>query len=760
MSDRDPSRPPNTELPPSNVAENEYAPFNYDWSVPGPFPSGLPFSTGLVQGSEDLPGPSAGERSTNAKVAIPRSAQSVSWTSTGRTSRACENCREQKAKCSGHHPTCNRCKDAGIRCSYGDRKREKMIKQVNNLKAQVQSYEAILRELYPRLDSPSAQYVDQALSGQLVRPLGSPALQSDQQSEQQYSDQQFDGAGIYHPLAAIDHTEEDFNRDEKQALGFVGEHSEMTWLYRLKRDLGKDNPTPIGETPERPSISSLNYFHEDIRMSNLEVVDVLERPSQSSADKLVDIFLEVIHPAFPIIGKEIFLSQYRSFYSNPTLRPGKRWMAILNLVFALAAKHSLLVNEQPVDDDLGNPSTYFSRAWRLCLGNVALLDHPNLQQVQFEGLASFYLLATGQVNRSWRMIGIGIRSAVAMGLNLRSESGDISHISRETRYRVWWALFMLDTLLCVMIGRPPSTGTQFCTTPLPLPFIEEDFGDEGVKQIIMDYNARQDLLKSLLSQVDFWSELSDYSSDPSPPSSFGPGKGKQSTLASAQSKIDNLAPNTSLYFLYGVDLAFLMRKAIETLYAPGATRRSWLEMENAMATFNNSADVWLFRLPLEYRFAQLGADPSFAAQRTGLAFHFYTTKLVITQPCLRRLAYQPSGETTPGPLCHTMASICVQVARDMFSLLPDETDICLLYQVSPWWGVLHHMMQSTTIILVELFTRTSPGTMEAAGLIGDIKKAIRWLREMATRDTSSLRAWSVCMELLSQHGLKFALYVD
>jgi hypothetical protein len=30
---------------------------------------------------------------------------------------------------------------------------------------------------------------------------------------------------------------------------------------------------------------------------------------------------------------------------------------------------------------------------------VALLSHPNLQQVQVEGLSAFYLLSVGQVNR-------------------------------------------------------------------------------------------------------------------------------------------------------------------------------------------------------------------------------------------------------------------------------------------------------------------------------------------------------------------------
>jgi hypothetical protein len=42
---------------------------------------------------------------------------------------------------------------------------------------------------------------------------------------------------------------------------------------------------------------------------------------------------------------------------------------------------------------------YFSRAWILSMDKASVRNHPNLQQVQVEGLAAFYLLASGQVNR-------------------------------------------------------------------------------------------------------------------------------------------------------------------------------------------------------------------------------------------------------------------------------------------------------------------------------------------------------------------------
>lgn len=135
----DPSRPSRPSRPspysyPSHSSEaRENDSLSNDWTI-SPFsqPSiGFPVGPEAFAGSSENPAPTTtGDRSMNAKVPIPRTASTSTWTSSGRVSRACENCREQKAKCSGHRPTCQRCQESGVHCSYGDRKREKMTKCV------------------------------------------------------------------------------------------------------------------------------------------------------------------------------------------------------------------------------------------------------------------------------------------------------------------------------------------------------------------------------------------------------------------------------------------------------------------------------------------------------------------------------------------------------------------------------------------------------------------------------------------------------
>jgi hypothetical protein len=61
----------------------------------------------------------------DGKVPIPRGPKPGSVTSKRRVNRACDPCREQKAKCSGQHPACQRCRQSDITCIYSDNKRER-----------------------------------------------------------------------------------------------------------------------------------------------------------------------------------------------------------------------------------------------------------------------------------------------------------------------------------------------------------------------------------------------------------------------------------------------------------------------------------------------------------------------------------------------------------------------------------------------------------------------------------------------------------
>lgn len=220
------------------------------------------------------------------------------------------------------------------------------------------------------------------------------------------------------PFEVADHTEEDFNRDETaRATGFIGKSSEINWLQKLSGEVNQecegdppietdiaDNTglpspslTPRVETKNGQWVSSSNYYIDDIDMPANEQTDMYEVPTRDTATKLFNAYLSSVHPSFPIVGISTFASQFQVFFSRPSLKPGNKWLAIMNLIFAVAAKYAHLTdaNWKGNDDD---HYAYFCRARALSLEGQ-LFRHPDLQQLQVEGLASFYLLASGHMNR-------------------------------------------------------------------------------------------------------------------------------------------------------------------------------------------------------------------------------------------------------------------------------------------------------------------------------------------------------------------------
>ncbi|KAI2676318.1 transcriptional regulator family: Fungal Specific TF [Penicillium roqueforti] len=671
----------------------------------------------------------AGEQPMNAKVAIPRLDLPLVG-NTGRVSQACHNCRKQKNKCSGHRPSCLRCQETNVLCVYVDGKRERNARQLTVITSQLQHYESLVRELYPKLfDTELGKVIDQALEKIASLSLSSPTLAK-------VPDESDSSART---LPYVDHTLEDFNRDiSLQAIGFTGEHSASAWLYRLRCLIGPTSSNPDGQFEESTplSISSCAFFIDDTRISPIKKLDALAYPSKAVADELVDRYFQVAHASFPVVGKEIFLSQCRSFYSKSTAHPGNKWMALLNMVFAIAARHFELSGDQSQDHNIH--AVYFTRAWQLHTSESIRLENPNLQQAQVEGLISLYLLSIGQANRSWRKCGIAIQSAVAMGIHLRSESPSITHVSKETRYRLWWALYLLNILLCVVTGRMPRMQQEHCTTPLPVPYKEEDFRDEHVMRLILDIQSRSRLMASLLSF--------DPSTEPNDPLAHSPSSPFMSHQASPGLQIQ---ANVSLYFLYSIDLAAVMREAIEILYSPEAGRKSRNDTEMAMLSLNRAADNWFARLPGTYSFAEIRDDRPFVRQRTSLAFQYYSTKLVISQPALRCDVFS-TGLDTP------MAMVCLNAAGQMLDLLPNEPNISWLLGCSPWWCSLHYLTQSTVVLTTQLLIQNQPRASERNEALERVQKALRWLHECSTKDPSYKRAWCNFTELLSSQGSKLS----
>lgn len=214
---------------------------------------------------------------------------------------------------------------------------------------------------------------------------------------------------------SLGHVDEDFNLTAaSRATGFMGKNSELTWMQRLKKQAemspgdSEDAMRLSGNMDARIRFTSLQgnlhhpinestYHCDDLSMLVPGQVELYEIPSRQTADLLFERYLDTVHPAFPIIGKTTFLDQYHTFYSK-NVQAGANWLAILNLIFAIGAKYSRLIQADWGGDEMDH-LIYFTRARLLGFNTDSILDHAGLQSVQIAGLMAFYLTATNQINR-------------------------------------------------------------------------------------------------------------------------------------------------------------------------------------------------------------------------------------------------------------------------------------------------------------------------------------------------------------------------
>ncbi|KAL7649201.1 hypothetical protein ACMYSQ_012428 [Aspergillus niger] len=186
-------------------------------------------------------------------------------------------------------------------------------------------------------------------------------------------------------------------------IGFIGGPSELSWIQDLNQEVEKYTISSEGISPkEVPTndsevLSRVSYFLDDQELAIYGNIDLQTQPPQGVAERLLCLYFQTVHLSFPIISKLSFTQQVGRYYANPNLRPPKKWLAILNLVFAAAAKFAHLV-PQHLMQSMDSPTEYFSRAQKLATAENPLTEHPNLQQVQIEGLTAFLCMVFGHIN--------------------------------------------------------------------------------------------------------------------------------------------------------------------------------------------------------------------------------------------------------------------------------------------------------------------------------------------------------------------------
>ncbi|RVX70003.1 hypothetical protein B0A52_06174 [Exophiala mesophila] len=740
----------------------------------------------IPQSPRSAPGPEASSHEKKGKIAIPRLKRPVDQSGDDaarpggkhRVTHACEPCRHRKTKCSGERPACRHCVDFKIACYYADGKRDRVKKQFGTMTEKVAEYEKLLNTLMPRVSDADASLIRLALERDALDDEApstvdalteseSTALHTlDSGGESGAESEASAGAGS---TGALDRTDEDFTREKVRNTGYMGKNSEVTWLQRLREQnqsghvphTARDGPSSKTAFPRASgddnspedvdtfTTADSNYHLDDLAISTFEHVDPYEMPPPETAQHLFNSYITRVHPTFPVVGKTNLTNQFQRFFSGAiATRPPEKWLAIINLIFAIAAQYSHLIKAEWEADERDH-LIYFTRARLLSINSETMFQHPDLQHIQILALMSFYLMCISQINRAWIINGSAIRAACAIGMNIRNDSPELKDSLKEIRYRVWWAIYTLEHRLCGMTGRVNCILDDHCTTPLPVPVEEELFETEEAKALLSKERQQGDRAPGSNSNTPSVS-----ASTPSTESRSRSQTKVDSRSPSATNRVGDLdwakdvPPNPALYFLHLVQLARLTQNIFHRLYNPNSVRGTWSQTQEKIKELDVQLESWYQKLPPAYAFRRKQRDRTAYEYRLGLGFFFYGTKMTVHRPCLCRLDRKiPNQSQKSLEFNRNSALACVEAAIETLNMIPDEPNAIGLMRIGPWWDILQRLVQASSVLMLELSFRVNHMPEAADIVLESGKKVVRWLHALGDENVSAARAWKLCAPL-------------
>lgn len=317
------------------------------------------------------------------------------------------------------------------------------------------------------------------------------------------------------------------------------------------------------------------------------------------------------------------------------------------------------------------------------------------------------------------MIGTSMRFALAAGLHLRNGDPFASFGKKESLAQTWWALQSIESLLCTLIGRPCVISNDQCTVPLPT-----------------DPNRRLSA-NGARAQLE---NLSYQESEDNPPTTDVPS-GEVNT---------NATVTRASYLEACVRVGLIVQKALSKLYSPQASVGSWKQVQEEIEALSTELDGCVAALPAELEPANSFHESGMQRKRVLFSFHYHGTKLLIYRPCLCRLERQIMKQTDASAHFNQKAAeACVEAAQALTRLLPDRPYLAFVYQQSPWWCIVHNIMQAIAVFLLEMSFRQTHMDHPDKGIQASIRKLVRWLQSIGVSNGVSQRAYTMIIDIIN-----------
>lgn len=219
--------------------------------------------------------------------------------------------------------------------------------------------------------------------------------------------------------------------------------SRRTASFVLQIRSALDTRLQLTHTPPRRQPSDSPSLHSSKMEPGTTVPKSVDYvlPSRKTADNLLRIYWDTVHPLFPFLNQTQFEEDYDGIWSGrPSEAEESLMMCTLNVVFALASQHSETILAQERESA---SAKFFDRAQDLL--NLDLWGNGSVHLVQCLLLMAQYLQSINSLHQCWMVGGLATRIGEGLGLHLPETSVNAPCIrQREHLRRLWHGCLLLD----------------------------------------------------------------------------------------------------------------------------------------------------------------------------------------------------------------------------------------------------------------------------------------------------------------------------
>ncbi|KAJ5966655.1 hypothetical protein N7501_002903 [Penicillium viridicatum] len=329
------------------------------------------------------------------------------------TSRACETCRQRRAKCDGSRPSCSRCLDRGVQCEYSTAE--------DGRQPAPKSYVVMLRN--------RIELLERVLQTHGIDPDAAMQQMTENESDTEWAPAYSNVDDLCTTFDGALTLDESLNFDQDGEVRYFG-------------------PTnSLNEEAYQPEFPSMRTGETPLNGNN-EAVEESLTPEYGLQSHLIDLYFEWEQPWLQVVNEELF---------RDSMRSGGRYFSplLLNCILALGSRYCdrIEVRSDPNDSNTAG-KIFLERAERLIQND---LRWPKITTIQSLAIMGMAYIAMGSDAAGWLHQGMAIRLALDMGFNMDPSvlSGTVAlpPIEIELRRQIYWALYCHDKLSASYTGR-------------------------------------------------------------------------------------------------------------------------------------------------------------------------------------------------------------------------------------------------------------------------------------------------------------------